>query len=147
MLNKMLNKFFAAALTAIATSGLLTLVLSVYAFFEESDEDVFSEVFDYFLIYTFYSFPVIFISGILVDWLKKRFVSFFPKRRKTVPLLYGASGSTIALVILLLNHNGAVRFSELLFLLPFLMLCGASAILYFWISHRILKKSYNNPKK
>ena len=147
MLNKILNKFFAAALTAIATSGLLTLVLSVYAFFEESDEDVFSETFDYFLIYTFYSFPVIFISGILVDWLKKRFVSFFPKRRKTVPFLYGISGSTIALVILLLDHNGAVRFSELLFLLPFLMLCGASAILYFWVSHRILKKSYNNPKK
>ena len=49
MLNKMLNKFFAAALTAIATSGLLTLVLSVYAFFEESDEDVyFSRSFDLF---------------------------------------------------------------------------------------------------
>ena len=32
MLNKMLNKLFAAALTAIATSGLLTLVLSVHAF-------------------------------------------------------------------------------------------------------------------
>jgi len=139
----MLNRFFAAALTAIATSGLLTLVLSVYTFFEESDEDVFSEIFDYFLIYTFYSFPIIFISGLLVDWLKKRLV----KRRKTVPLLYGVSGSTIALVILLLNHNGAVRFSELLFLLPFLMLCGASAILYFWISHRILKKSNNALKK
>lgn len=30
----MLNKFFAAALTAISTSGLLTLVLCVYDFLE-----------------------------------------------------------------------------------------------------------------
>lgn len=147
MLNKMLKKLFAAALTAIATSGILTLVLSVHAFFEDLGDDVYFSSFDLFVIYTIYSFPIILISGILVDWLKKRFVSFFPKRRKTVPFLYGVSGSTIVLVILLLNHDGAVRFSELLFLLPFLMLCGASAILYFWISHRILKKSFNNPKK
>lgn len=143
----MLNKFFAAALTAIATSGLLTLVLSVYVFFEESDEDVFSEAFDYFLIYTFYSFPVIFISGILVDWLKKRFVLFFPKRWKTVPLLYGVSGILIGLVLLLLLHDGAIRSSELSGLLSLLMLFCASAILYFWISHKILRKSYGNSTK
>ncbi|OIN66648.1 hypothetical protein BLD48_10050 [Exiguobacterium sp. KRL4] len=143
----MLIKFFAAVLTTIATSGLLTLVLCVYDFLEDSDADVFSSAFDFFLIYTIYLFPIILISGIIVDWLKKRFVSIFPTRRKTVPLLYGVSGSLIALVILLLLHDGAVRFSDLPVLLPFLMLFGASAILYFWISHRILKKSYNNPKK
>ena len=143
----MLNKFFAAALTAIATSGILTLVLSVYAFFEESDEDVFSEAFDYFLIYTFYSFPVIFISGILVDWLNKRFISIFPTRRKAVPLLYGVSGILIGLVLLLLLHDGAIRSSELSGLSSLLMLFCTSAILYFWISHKILRKSYGNSKK
>lgn len=143
----MLNKLLSAALTAIATSGILTLVLSVYAVFEDLGDDVYFSSFDLFVIYTIYSFTVIFISGILVDWLNKRFVSIFPTRRKAVPLLYGVSGSLIALVILLLNHDGAIRFSELLFLLPFLMLCGASAILYFWISHKILRKSYGNSTK
>ena len=143
----MLNKFFAAALTAIATSGILTLVLSVYAFFEESDEDVFSEAFDYFLIYTLYSFPVIFISGILVDWLNKRFISIFPTRRKAVPLLYGVSGILIGLVLLLLLHDGAIRSSELSGLSSLLMLFCTSAILYFWISHKILRKSYGNSTK
>ncbi|AFS70509.1 hypothetical protein [Exiguobacterium antarcticum] len=140
-------KIVAAVLTTIATSGLLTLVLCVYDFLEDSDEDVFFSAFDFFLIYTIYLFPIIFISGILVDWLKKRFVSILPTRRKTVPLLYGVSGSLIALVILLLLHDGAIRSSELSVLLPFLMLFGLSAILYFWISHKILRKSYSNPKK
>ncbi|ACB60946.1 MULTISPECIES: hypothetical protein [Exiguobacterium] len=143
----MLNKLLSAALTAIATSGLLTLVLSVHAFFEDLGDDIYFSSFDLFVIYTIYSFPIIFISGILVDWLNKRFISIFPKHRKAVALLYGVSGILIGLLILLMLHDGAIRSSELSGLLSLLMLFCASATLYFWISQKILKKSHNPPKK
>lgn len=143
----MLNKLLAAVLTAIAISGIVTLVLSNYTFFEDFFDDVYFSSFDFFVMCTIFSFPIILISGILVDWLKKRVVSFSPMLRKTSPLLYGVSGSLIALVILLYLHDGDVQFSDLSVLLPLLMLCGVSAILYYWISHRILKKSNNAPKK
>lgn len=143
----MLNKLLAAVLTAIAISGIVTLVLSSYTFFEDFFDVVHFSSFDFFVMCTIYSFPVILISGILVDWLKKQVASFSPTHRKTSPLLYGVSGSLIALVILLYLHDGDVQFSDLSVLLPLLMLCGVSAILYYWISHRILKKSNNAPKK
>ena len=143
----MLNKLLSAALTAIATSGILTLVLSVYAYFEDLGDDVYFSSFDLFVIYTIYSFPIICISGILVDWLNKRFISIFPTHRKVVPLLYGVSGILIGLVLLLLLHDGAIRSSELSGLSSLLMLFCTSAILYYWISHRILKKSNNALKK
>lgn len=143
----MLNKFVAAALTATAISGILTVVLSFNPFFDDFFDDNYFSFFDFFVMCIIFSFPVIFISGILVDWLKKRVVSSSPARRKTGPLLYGGLGSIIALVILLFLHDGTFRFSDLSVLLPLLMLCGALAILYFWISQKILKKSHNPHKK
>lgn len=143
----MLNKFIAAALTAIAISGMLTVVLSFNPFFDDFFDDNYFSFFDFFVMCTIFSFPVIFISGIFVDCLQKRFVSSPPAGRKTGPLLYGGLGSLIALVILLFLHDGAFRFSDLSVLLPLLMLCGALAILYFWISQKILKKSHTSPKK
>ncbi len=143
----MLNKLLSAVLTAIAISGILTGVLSFYTFFEDFFDDTYFSSFNFFVMCTIFSFPVILISGILIDWLKKGVVSFSPAQRKTSPLLYGVSGSLIALVILLFLHDGAFQFSDLSVLLPLLMFCGVIAILYFWISQKILKKSYNPPKK
>lgn len=146
----MFNKLIAAGLTSIATSGLLTLILSIYAFFQDLGEDVYFSAVDLFLIYTVYSFPIILISGLMVGLLIKRILSFFPTSRDTFfisAVLYGLSGSLIALVLLLFNHEGNYKFSDLYFLLLAILLAGSSAFCYFWTSYQLQRKRPLIPPK
>ncbi len=141
----MFNKLIAAGLTAIVTSGLITLISYISAVLDGiyDDNDVYFSVIDLFVIYTLSSFPIILISGILVDFFVKRIAPFFPVNRNIFLLksaVYVVFGGMVALIFLSPNHEGNYTFSNFSFLLLALSISGLSAFFYFWISLQLKRR-------
>ncbi|MGX8178514.1 hypothetical protein ACWS7L_13545 [Exiguobacterium artemiae] len=141
----MFNKLIAAGLTAIVTSGLITLISYISAVLDGiyDDNDVYFSVIDLFVIYTISSFPIILISGNLVDFFVKQIAPFFPVNRNIFLLkstVYVVFGGMVALIFLLPNHEGNYTFSNFSFLLLALSISGLSAFFYFWISLQLKRR-------
>lgn len=78
MFKKIYSKFFSllvkSILTAITISAILTI--AIYLTIGREDDAYFIIV-DTFLLYTVYSFPLIFIAGFIADVVIKRIIKFF----------------------------------------------------------------------
>lgn len=132
----MFNKLIAAGLTAIVTSGLITLIFYIHSGLEGLDDGFY---FSIFVFYTLSSFPIILISGILVDFFVKRIAPIFPANQNIFLLkaiLYVVFGCMIALFLLFLDHEGNYTFSNL----NFVFLAGVSAFFYFLFSFELQRR-------